>query len=54
MRKINYLQVFLIKKGSTSLAKSNAAKLKKSLEGKLFKLTNINNTVTVITETYTP
>jgi len=47
-------QIFLVKEGTSSLAKSNAAKLKKSFEGKLFKLTIINNTVTVITEIYTP
>jgi hypothetical protein len=47
-------QIFLVKEGASSLAKSNAAKLKKSFEGKLFKLTIINNTVTVISEIYTP
>ncbi len=47
-------QIFLVKEGTSSLAKSNAAKLKKSFEGKLFKLTIIKNTVTVITEIYTP
>ena len=47
-------QIYLIKEGTSSLVKSNAAKLKKSFEGKLFKLTIINNTVTVISEIYTP
>ncbi len=47
-------QIFLIKEGTSSLAKSNAAKLKKSFKGKMFSLTIINNTVTVITEYYTP
>jgi len=47
-------QIFLIKEGTSSIAKSNAVKLKRSFEGKLFTLTIINNTVTVITEIYTP
>ncbi len=47
-------QIFLVKEGTSSLAKSNAAKLKRSFEGKLFTLALINNTVTVITEVYTP
>lgn len=47
-------QIYLVKEGTSSLAKSNAAKLKKSFEYKLFTLTIINNIVTVITEYYTP
>jgi hypothetical protein len=47
-------QIFLIKEGSSSLAKSNAAKLKKSFKGKMYSLTIINNIVTVISEYYTP
>ncbi len=47
-------QIYLVKEGTSSLAKSNAAKLRKSFEGKLYSLTIINNIVTVITEIYIP
>ncbi len=47
-------QIYLVKEGTSSVAKSNAAKLKKSFEGKLFRLTIINSTVKAITEIYTP
>ncbi len=47
-------QIYLVKEGTSSLAKSNAAKLKKSFKFKLFTLTISNNIVTVITEIYTP
>lgn len=47
-------QIYLVKVGTSSIAESNVAKLKKSFVGKLFRLAIINNTVTGITEIYTP
>ncbi len=47
-------QIYLVKPGTSLVAKSKATVLKQSFEGRLFKLEILNNQVIKITEIYTP
>jgi len=47
-------QISVVKEGTSKLSKSTAAQLKRSYEGKLYRLSIVNNKVVKITEIYTP
>ena len=47
-------QISVVKEGTSKLSKATAAQLKRSYEGKLYRLSIVNNKVLKITEIYTP
>jgi len=47
-------QIYVVKEGTSKLSKASAAQLKRSYEGKLYRLSIVNNKVLKITEIYTP
>jgi hypothetical protein len=46
--------ISLVKEGTSKLSKATAAQLKRSYEGKLYRLSIVNNKVVKLTEIYTP
>lgn len=47
-------QISIVKEGTSKLSKATAAQLKRSYEGKLYRLSIVNNKLIKITEIYTP
>jgi len=47
-------QISMVKEGTSKLSKATAAQLKRSYEGKLYRLSTVNNKVVKLTEIYTP
>jgi hypothetical protein len=47
-------QISLVKEGTSKLSKGTAAQLNRSFEGKLYRLSIVNNKVVKLTEIYTP
>lgn len=47
-------QIFLVKEGSSKIIKSTASQLKRSFEGKLYKLCVVKNKIVKLIEIYTP
>jgi len=47
-------QISVVKEGTSKLGKATAAQLKRSYEGKLYRLSIVNNKVVKLTEIYTP
>ena len=47
-------QISVVKEGTSKLSKATAAQLKRSYEGKLYRLSTVNNKVVKLTEIYTP
>ncbi len=46
--------ISIVKEGTSKLSKATAAQLKRSYEGKLYRLSIVNNKVVKLTEIYTP
>ncbi len=46
--------ISIVKEGTSKLSKATAAQLKRSYEGKLYRLSIVNNKVLKLTEIYTP
>jgi len=47
-------QISVVKEGTSKISKATAVQLKRSYEGKLYRLSIVNNKISKITEIYTP
>ena len=47
-------QISVVKEGTSKISKATAVQLKRSYEGKLYRLSIVNNKVVKLTEIYTP